>query len=176
MSDAPIPVQFIWERENGVMRCHPRYLKLARAQFQDGEEYPLEIAEARSIESHRAYFASIRSKYQTMPDELGARWPSAEHLRHSALIHVGYCDMEEIVCDDAEQARRFGAFLRKRTPYSVIRIRENVLQHFNAQSQSEKAMNKRTFEDSKRKVLDWIDDQIADYWREHRRATDAAKD
>jgi hypothetical protein len=134
----------------------PRFLRQCDEQFLVNEEYPLTILEARSRASHSHYFACIHENYQNLPEALKDKIPSEEHLRAWALVETGQCTDKYFVCDSPEHALSLGANIRERSPLCVITISGNVVRTRDAISQSASAMGKEQFDESKRKVLDYI--------------------
>lgn len=166
-----LPVVFNWlevDRVDGEGEVHrvkamvpqPRYGKIADLQFHDGEEYPLVVLEARSRESHNHYFAAVAEGWHNLPEEISARFPSAEHLRKWALIECGWFDEHEVDCGTKRAAREAAMLCRRLDVFARIHIHESMVLVRRATSQSAKAMGKGEFENSKRAVLDLISSMI----------------
>lgn len=149
-----LPAIFTWR--DGVMIPIDRYRNLCRKQYHEGEEYPLEVVEHRSMASHNQYFAAVEEGYRNLAEEFSGKFPSAEHLRHWALIETGFATETDYPCDDERDAKAFARGFRKSDEYAVIRRRGDVVKVFSAKSQSRGSMRKRPFEDSKKAVLDLI--------------------
>ena len=77
-----------------------RYRKVADRQFHDLEEYPLVILEARSRASHNFYFASLNEGFDSLPENIAARWPTSEHMRAWLLVETGWFDEHEFDFDN----------------------------------------------------------------------------
>jgi hypothetical protein len=150
------PIPFRWEGD--VMR--PERPRLADQHFTVGERYVLVEHHERSEASHRHYFAAIHDAWQSLPDELMAEYPTAEHLRKKMLVKTGYADERSIVCANKAEAQRVGAFARPLDSFAVVIVREAVVRVYTAQSQSTKAMGPKAFQESKTKVLDAINDLL----------------
>lgn len=152
------PIAYIWDGE--VMRPELRFAKLCDRQFVVGERYTLVQNEERSEASHRQYFAAITEVWKTLPEKLGERFPSPEHLRKWAMIRCGYADSRSVVCASDLEAERIAAFLRPMDAYAVIVPNGPVVTVYTAQSQSKAAMNKTLFQQSKHDVLEFLADLI----------------
>jgi hypothetical protein len=171
-----LPVTFVWQPvevidQDGVaarrMAMVPlaRYGNVAGRQFHEGEEYPLVVLEARSRSSHNHYFAAVGEAFQNLPENIAARWPTAEHLRKWVLIETGWFEEKEFEMPDQKSAYRLGKFIRTENDHARISIHaigggvHKVIVRV-AKSQSAAAMPKQTFEDSKRDVLDYLASMI----------------
>lgn len=144
-------VVFVWDGD--VMTPLPRFKRLCDQLFAVHEEYPLIVLENRSLASHNHYFASIAEAFENLSEEHAARFPSAEHMRATALVEEGLCTEQDYILDTPKEAKSFAIALRKKEPYNIIKISGNVVKEFVPLSQSTGAMKKAAFEDSKAKVL-----------------------
>lgn len=167
-----VPVAFVWQElqvvdpESGEIRRveamvpQSRYGKVCKRQFVSGEEYPLAILEARSRASHNGFFAQVGEGYKNLPEKIAARWREVDHFRKWCLIETGWYDEQEYNFDterDADLfAKRFAAFCRAHETYVRIFPSGKKVIVRSAKSQSAHAMDKETFERSKRDVLDEI--------------------
>lgn len=151
MSDNIPPMRFDWTDE-GVMR--PKVPKLADKHFVVGLEYTLVPHEDRSMRSHRYYFASVNECHKNLPEDLAERFATPDHLRKFALIKAGYRDENTFVASSKAEAVRLAGFIRPIDGYAVVTVRESVVTHYTAKSQSVKAMGKDEFRASLDKVLD----------------------
>jgi hypothetical protein len=138
-----VPADLYWARQ-------------ANNRFTIGALYPLEAREDRSSASHRHYFAALHQAWDNLPLETIERWPTPEHLRRWALIKCGYANERSIVCASPEEARSVAAFIAPFDDFAIVMAREAVVSVFTAKSQSVGAMDKKTFEESKSKVLEYI--------------------
>lgn len=146
------PLDFTWTGEAMV----PRHPKAADRLFVVGEVYPLAAHEERSSATHRHYFALINEAWQSLPEGMADRFPTADHLRKWALIKAGYRDERSVVCASKAEAQRVKAFVRPIDDYAVVVASEAVVIVYTAKSQSMKAMGKAEFQASKVAVLDTI--------------------
>ena len=105
---------------------------------------------------HRGYFAQVNEAYKNLMEEYANGYPSAEHLRADALVQAGYCTEATYVMDSAHEAKHLGVMLRRLSPLAIIRIRGNVVKHFEAKSQSVASMGKEEFEASCKAVLEIV--------------------
>lgn len=155
----PIPIRFMWK--DGAMHPERRMAEYCQREFGEGEIVTMLRHEDRSDASHRHYFAAIHEAWSNLPvpaegDEEPMWSKSPEHLRHWALIKAGYCDVNDLVCMNNDQANIIAAFVKSMNPYAIIVVKGDVIRRYIAKSQSIKAMNRQEFEESKRKVLDVI--------------------
>lgn len=134
----------------------PRFKRQCDEQFVVHEEYPLTILEARSRVSHNHYFASLHEAWSNLPEDVAARFPSAEHLRKWALVEAGYSTEKNFVCESKDHARRLALFARSVDTFSVITLSGNIVRIFEAKSQSAAAMGAEEFQKSKTAVLDIV--------------------
>lgn len=118
-----------------------------------GQEYSLEIVEARSGAQHRFYFAAIAEAWRNLPEALSDEYADAETLRKKALIRTGYRDERSIVCASKAEARRMAAFIAPMDRYAIVDAREAVVRVWTAKSQSVRAMGKKEFGESIEAVL-----------------------
>ena len=150
MTDAIYPQTFSWDGDAMV----PLNARLADRQYTVGETYRLAPFEERSYRSHAHYFASVNEVWQNLPDELAARFPTAEHLRKHALIKTGFRNERSVVCDSPEEAQKVAAFIKPMDDYAIVIVQDNIVIQYTAKSQSTRAMNKEEFQKSKEAVLD----------------------
>ena len=155
---AAAPIVFEFDGE--VMRPQQRYAWQARRLFAVGAAYPLVIHEERSDATHRHYFAAINEAWKNLPEALSKKHPSAEHLRRWALVKAGYADERSIVCDSNAEALKVAAFIKPMDDYAVVIVRDEVVRVFTAKSQSARAMDKKSFQESKSAVLEIVAELI----------------
>lgn len=138
---------------DGVFRPLPPFQKQAERQFVDGENYWVEPMSDRSMESHRHYFACLKTAFDNLPEKYGRRWRTIEEFRHWALIQSGWCTTRTALCkSDDEVHRRVNEELRY-NPDAEIVIDHHTVTIRSAVSQARKALGKRKFEQSKQDVL-----------------------
>lgn len=145
----PLPMQ--WDGE--AMHIRPSFQKQADAMFCVGETYTMAPVEDRSAASHRHYFASINEAWANLPEGMTETYPTAEHLRKTALIRAGYRDERSIVCASKAEAHRVAAFIRPLDDYALVIVSGAVVRVYTAKSQSLRAMGKTVFQQSKDDVL-----------------------
>lgn len=134
--------------------------QLADRYFVVGETYPLVVHEARSMESHRHYFASLHEGWSNLPEDQAAQFPTAEHLRKFALVKAGYADERSIVCASKAEARRVAAFVSPMDEFAIVAVSEATVRVYTAKSQSMRAMGAKVFQKSKQDVLDIVSAMI----------------
>lgn len=150
------PLPFSWDGETMI----PLQPRLADKYYVVGETYRLEPRDDRSKASHDHFFAAVQEAWQNLPEGLVLQLPTADHLRKFALIRTGYCDARSVVCASKAEALRFAAFIRPLDDFSVVTAAECVVTVYTAKSQSMRAMGKKTFQESKDKVLDIVSAMI----------------
>jgi hypothetical protein len=152
---APLP--FRWDGESFVP-INQRFAKIADAEFVVGQSYDLVVHEERSKRSHDHFFAQVTEIWQTLPEHLAERYPTAESLRKYALVQAGYCKTRHIVCSSSKEAHRFMRELGG--DYDFAAVNGSSVSFFIAHSQSYRAMGKKDFQESKDKVLAILADLI----------------
>ncbi len=151
MTDIP-PLMFDWDGE----ALHPAHPKRADQYYVVGESYRMAPYEERSVRSHSHFFASVHEAWLNLPEDLADQYPTEEHLRKKALVKAGYRDERSVVCGSHAEALRVAAFIKPIDDYAVVVVRENVVMHLTAKSQSVRAMGAKTFQESKSAGLDMI--------------------
>lgn len=140
---------------NGVFRClHPTRIKM-----DDGEVHGWQMAEHRSPETHRHYFACIRNAWANLSEDKAERFKSPEHLRHHALVMTGFGRVSEMVFRSNAEAIKAALLMSEMDTYAVVNIGGidgNVVTVGRADSQSMRAMGKERFAASKEAVLNFI--------------------
>ena len=161
------PVRFRWKEvmdgdtgqlENVMVPLNAGWRRRADLQYKIGEVYTLQEIHERSMPSHGHYFLCVHAAFDNLPE--GYMFANEEHFRKHALIKSGYCDKVSFICSSGPEALRLAAFLTKEKErvgdYCIVDISDNVVTRYTAQSQSMKSMDKKTFEESKSKVLDYM--------------------
>lgn len=161
MSGDARPVFMKWEGDCFVPNGR-HWADLCDAQFVVGENYLIEEHHERSGKSHRHYFACIFHAWANLPESLtdSPCAISPEHLRKYALIKTGFCDTQTFPCNTAAEAQRWGKWIRPMDDFAIVTVKGTVVVRHVAKSQSVKAMGKRPFEESKKKVLAYLADLI----------------
>lgn len=129
------------------------FAKRCDAEFIVGVVYHLEAMEERSAASHRHYFAAVNEAWQNLPEAMVEQFPISEHLRKWCLIRAGYHQSRDIVVSSKAEAQRLAAFVKPMDSYAVVVARAAVVTVYTAESQSQKAMGKERFQESKDAVL-----------------------
>lgn len=129
-------------------------------EFVVGEVTKMAEPHERSQSSHNHHFASIKNAWDNLPDAMLDEYPTAEHLRKKALIACGYAEHRDHVCASKQEARKLRAFLKPMDDYAIVECHENVVRVWTAKSQSVRAMGAKEFQESKQRVLDWLDDLL----------------
>ncbi len=153
------PLAYTWNGEAFVIL--PRFAKEADKRFTVGQVYRLEEIQDRSSATHRHYFASINEAWQNLPERMSEQFPTPEHLRKWCLIKAGYHNRRSIVTRSKTEALRLAGFIKPMDEYAIVTVTECVVDVFNAQSQSHKAMGKQEFAKSKDAVLGILADLIS---------------
>lgn len=146
------PITYRWDGES--MTPVGRFGALADKQFVVGENYTLEIVLQRSAATHRHFFACINEAFANLPEVHAGRWPTPDHLRKWALVQAGFRNETTFVASSKAEALRFAAFARSIDEYAVVKTDGSLVAIYTAKSQSEKAMTRQEFADSKTQVLD----------------------
>lgn len=150
------PFQFRCHFNGEALVPDQRTLDYCRRELGDGEMITLERNEEISAQSRGHYFASLNEAWNQLPEQEAARFPTMEHLRAWALIRCGYCDERSISCESRQEAATIAAFVKPLNNYAIVDVRENVVRVFTAKSQSNRAMTKKEFGESKQAVLDIV--------------------
>lgn len=145
--DAMVPATRFWQAE-----CDKR--------FTVGENVTMEEIHARSHATHAHYFATLKSIWDTLPDQLRPQFGNAEILRKHALIRTGHHTMVQHVCKSGAEAERLAAVIKPYDAYQIVETDGVVVTVFHAVSQDMRSMDKATFQASKEKVLDWCADLV----------------
>lgn len=132
----------------------------AAEMFGPGEVVNLQAVEDRSAASHRHYFAAINEAWQNLPEGMAPHYPSPEHLRKRALIQAGYADCQSFAASSRREAVKLAAFLVPVDPFSLVTLEGSTVTRWTAQSQSQRAMGKQVFQESKEAVLGVLADMI----------------
>lgn len=148
------PVECVWDGDHFIPL--PRFKRLCDQQFVVHEEYALIPSEERSMTSHRGYFAQIHEAWKNLAEEFDGKFPSSESLRAWALVQTGYATETNYVMDSENDAKQLAVTLRRLSPLAVIRVSGNVVQHFEAESQSVPSMKKERFAESRKAVLELV--------------------
>jgi hypothetical protein len=124
--------------------------------FVVGATYTLEEKHERSAASHAHYFASLNEGWLNLPEDTAERFPTPEHLRKFALIRTGHYDERSIQCGSPEEALRLAAFIEPMDEFTIVVVDHAMVTVYTSKSQSIRAMDKKTFQQSKTDVLEYI--------------------
>lgn len=155
MSNAPL--WYDWDGE--AMRVIPQHQRQADKQFVVGEKYRLGEEWERSKASHDQYFAALGDLFDSMPEAHAdqAYAKSVDHLRKYALIRCGYCTIQDHVCANHAEAVRTSVIVAQCDEYAVVEVRGCIVRIFRAKSQNKRSMPKGEFQESKTRVLEWVE-------------------
>jgi hypothetical protein len=154
MSKRPRILMLTWDGE--VFRPLPSFMPYINREYEKGELYHLGPIEERSQASHNQYFAAVAEGFQNLNEESAKHFPGSEFLRKWALVQCGYCTETYYDMKNNAEALKLATTLRRHDEHLIIKVRDNVVQVFEAESQSKANMKKGIFEQSKRDVLDLI--------------------
>ncbi len=154
----PAPLTFRWTGE--AMEILPRFAKEADKRFVIGQCYTMEEIQERSSATHRHYFAAVNEAFVNLPETIAAQWPTAEHLRKFCLIKAGFHNHRSIVARSKAEAQKLAAFIRPMDDFAIVTVNDCVVDVFTARSQSNRAMNKQEFAQSKERVLAILDEML----------------
>lgn len=158
MSNAA-PIAFRWNGE-AMTPAGPAFARTCDQRFVIGASYRLEEVFDTSQASRGHYFVSLSEAWKNLPEIHAERFPTSESLRKYSLIKCGYADQRQIVCGSKAEAQRFATFIKPMDEYAIVTASECVVTVFTAQSQSNKAMGAKRFQESKQAVLDYVSSLI----------------
>jgi hypothetical protein len=149
-----MPIPFTWTGDS-FQPANRHWSRKCDERFVVGETYTMEEIHARSSATHAHYFALLNDIWQSLPEHLSEQYPSAEHLRKYALIKTGYHTMQQHVCKSEAEAKRLAAVIRPYDSYQVVLVKDSIVTVYHAISQDYRSMDRKTFAESKERVLDW---------------------
>lgn len=153
------PIECAWDGE--VFRpTGPYWVRRADKEYAKGEVLWLVNEEERSHKSHAHYFAAISNAWSNLPPLVAERFNSPDALRKYALIKGGYCTSDSITCPSHADALRVAAFVRPADEFALVTVSKNIVTRYVAKTQSYRGMDKKTFAESKDRVLDIIAELI----------------
>lgn len=147
--EAFAPASGLWER---VCQNH----------LSAGDTYWIREDFERSSKSHRHYFGTISEGWANLPEHLAQRFPGKdgpECLRKWCLIKAGYHHMTETLFETPGDAQRAAMMAEDRTNpdrYTITVVKGCVVQKYVAETQRQKDMGARRFQESKQDVLELI--------------------
>ncbi|WJR66996.1 hypothetical protein QTA58_22870 [Neorhizobium sp. CSC1952] len=148
------PLPFIWTGE-AFQPVNRHWARKCDERFIVGETYTLDEVYVRSSATHAHYFATLHDLWQSLPEHLSEQFPTEEHLRKYALIRTGFHTMTQHACKSAAEAGRLAAAIRPYDTYQLVTVKDSIVTVYHAMSQDYRSMDKKKFQDSKEKVLDW---------------------
>lgn len=168
-----------WNAADLTFKVVNAYGRIARGQFVDGEDYPLDIKEQRSSAEHKHYWASVTNVWNHIQDEeTKAILNTPSKLRQWALVQAGWCDVtvfgpltKRAAINAARKAALHFRHFRGEDDYVEIVVRQSHDEETGEidgwavviktpKSQSRAAMDKEAFRASKRDVLDLLSGAI----------------
>lgn len=147
------PIAFHWDGD-AMVPASKRFAAQADKQYVVGENYTMVPVEARSMESHRHYFASIHNAWENLREDIADEFPTDEHLRAWALVKGGFADKDIIKCASNDDAIHLASIAKNTGKIRIIEVSGKIVTIWTPHSQSMKAMGKQRFQASKQKVLD----------------------
>ena len=141
----------------GLFRAPTLYWRtICDSRFEERTRYVFTQQQERSWKSHRHYFASVNEAWSNLPEKYANKYPTADHLRKEALVACGYYDQREFVCESREAALRLAKFLRSdKDTFAIISVHNRAVVERRPKSQSQKAMGKKEFQQSKDDVMSY---------------------
>lgn len=121
-----------------------------------GECLTWEEVKARSMTSHRHFFATVHDAWMNLPEIYASQYPNSETLRKHAMIATGFCTINHFVLASPEEAVAAVPALISMNEYAIVKVSSAVATVWRAESQSVKSMGGKRFQESKIAVLDFI--------------------
>lgn len=149
------PIPFKWNGDSMVPISSHFQLR-ADKQYVTDQVYTLVPQEIRSAESHRHYFACLHDAWLNLSETYTDELPTSEHLRAWALVKAGYADKSTINCASRDDAIRVASIASGGAKIRIVDVSGRVVTVWTPHSQSQRAMGKQKFQDSKTKVLDIV--------------------
>jgi hypothetical protein len=128
---------------------------LCNKHFVVGQVHHLEERHETSSPSRAHFFATMRDIWASLPEYLEEQFPTPEHLRKHGLLKAGFYTTTVHATGSPDEAKRLAAAIRPFDDYHVVWVKDATVTVFTAQSMSAKAMDKKTFQEAKTKVLEW---------------------
>lgn len=150
-----------------IFECFPegmkplkRFANVYGSEYEPTKLYTLVPVEDRSTATHNHEFAWLAEAWRNLPEDLADQYPSVEHLRKRSLIQAGYYDEQIIDAGSNAAALRVAAAFRSREEFSLVIVRQVFVVIRTAKSQSRRAMDRKTFQESKSKIMDIVSQMI----------------
>jgi hypothetical protein len=155
MSSAP-PLPMTWDGE--CFRPVGRFAKAADEFYVVGQTYRMVEHYDRSANSHRHAFAELREAFLNLREPWDQILTTEDALRKFALVKAGYCETKQFVCSSNAMATELHKALG--SDYDWATVTGNVVTFYTAHSQSYRAMDRKTFQEAKTKMLEVLADLI----------------
>lgn len=150
------PVMFTWSDE-GTMVPLARFKGMCDRQYIVGEEYALAPYESISTRDRGHFHAAVASAWKNLPEDIAPRFPSSEHLRKWALVQVGCCTENHIICDSPEEAKTTAALVRTFDEYAIITVSKKIVNIWRAKSTANaNGMQAKEYNEAKWQVIDLL--------------------
>lgn len=156
-----------WDAEAGALRVAPRFLRVAREQFRDGESYAMAVNEAQSSKAHAFYHASVGAAWRNLRGETAEILSTPKHLRGWCLIQSGWHDQHVVEAPSKNDAMKMAVFARalaRNESYVEIVVLKHdgrwFLRSRTPRSQSRASMTLEEIKQSQRDVLDLLSGAI----------------
>lgn len=141
---------------DGLFRC----LRQKQITASIGQVDGWQLAEYRSPESHRHFFACVNEAWKNLPEDIADDFPSPEHLRKWALIKAGFCTSTRIVCANNSEALTLTTKAKSMDRFSLVDIDGKIVTIWTADSQRKDAMGRAAFQEAKDRALHIISELI----------------
>ena len=148
--------EYYWNGEALVPLA--QHAKWCRENLVEGEVYQLEESYPRSWQSHKQYFATIKTVFDNLPEDDADLWQNPEELRQWALIAAGYADkVTETYSSKVEaihSARITQRLMKRAGIYCTVDVNGHTVTYRTARSNARKAMTSKEFQECKERVFD----------------------
>jgi len=144
-----------------------RYGNVCARQFgnEEGGEHTLVPLEQRSRASHNHFFAALSEAFDNLPEHfiVDHKWTSFDDMRKDLLIEAGYGEEKTIECASEKHAMMTATYIRDETGFCKISFKRDdrgkltIVRIRRAKSQEHAAMDRQTFEASKKAVLEKLE-------------------
>jgi hypothetical protein len=121
-------------REGAFVPLNPAQVS---KKFKDGELYFFKADTRRYWPRHQWFMATIRSCWESLPEDLQERFPNPEFLRKHLLIKAGYSKVTKIKYSSKQEAFATASLVSKlMDDYSEIKVDGTTLRMETARSQA----------------------------------------
>lgn len=146
------PLLFTWDGEYLI----PVSQRTADKLLVVGQRYAFVEYADRSQASHSHQFAWLAEAWRNLPENLADLYPTPEHLRKRALIEAGYYDETIVDAGTNAAALRMATFMRAKDDFALVIVRGAFAIERVAKSQSRRAMDRKTFQESKTAIMEIV--------------------